>query len=151
MTPSLHEALRLRRQSIGMSEARLAGILGVSDMSLYDLETYADEWRMVTPFATLMTACRVLELDLLATIPSSDREPIVERTSPGDTIKKFRERRGLTLDVFADRVGMERAGATAIEIGDCLTLWPFDVIALVADVLEIDCRSFVENTMWRRD
>lgn len=104
----------------------------------------------MTPFAPLMTACRLLEIDLLATIPLSECEPIVERAAPGGTIKQFRERRGLTLDAFNERVGTERAGATIIGIGDRRTLWPFDVIALVADALEIDCRCFVKNPMWRR-
>lgn len=148
--PALHHALRTRREAIGMSRERLAHILGLSAMSLYDLEAYADEWHTVTPFATVMTACRLLGIDLLAHIPPTDREPIIGRTAPGDAIRHFRERRGLTLDAFAGRVGIAIAGATAIEIGDCLTLWPFDVTAFVADALAIDCRSFVEKTMWTR-
>lgn len=149
--PALHEAIRTRRHAYGMSEQRLAHILGLSEQSLYDLETYEDEWHTVTPLATVMTACRLLDIDLIAHIPASDRARIRERRTAGDTVKLFRETRGMTLAAFAERVGIETTGAAAIEIGDCLTLWPFDVITCVTDALEIDCRTFVETTMWRDD
>ncbi|MFO1172842.1 MAG: helix-turn-helix domain-containing protein [Hyphomicrobiaceae bacterium] len=144
----LHDMLRTRRSASGLTAQRLAHILGLSAMSLYDLETHEDEWRTVTPFATVMTACRLLDIDLIAYIPASDCERIVARRTAGETVKLLREARGLTLETFANRVGIETPGAAAFEIGDCLTLWPYDVIASVTDALDIDCRSFVEKTMW---
>lgn len=81
-------------------------------------------------------------------IGDTEHEKITSRGNPGETISQYRQAMGLSISELAEQVGMEERGAAAIEIGELLAFWPFDVTRLVCECLRVDCASFVRQTMW---
>jgi hypothetical protein len=112
-----------------------------------DLEAYADEWRMVPPLFTIMFACRLFEIDLLAFAPQQSGSAMNRDTIAGEAIKLRRETLGLSEPEFADRCGFHSPFTPVVETGDGLLLYPFEVTCTVCKVLELNLSSFTKHVL----
>lgn len=143
MKDVFHTLVRQQRQNLAMSEDDIATILSMTSAEFCDLEAYPDEWRTVVPTIRIKVLFRLLKIDMRRVVCPATKT--LEIRSLNEFIRSRRLELGLSPSEFAEKVGFDQLFCDVIEnyaLG--LELYPVQVAAFVADVLQISSEEFVD-------
>ena len=151
MKDVFHTLVRQKREQLAISANDVAAILSMSAHELDDLETHADEWRMVVPIFKIKVLINLLKIDIRVLFdPEFQTLPIPSSETPADVIKFHREALGLSCDELSDKAGFFPPFGIIVEhhpLG--LELYPVQVAIFVAEALQMPSDGFV-NWILRR-
>src|SRR5215216_1700139 len=127
----LHLQIKLKRDAFRISPEKLANLLDVTIGSYFDLEASPTEWRMVLPLYKLRFLISLLEIDTTPITGSASVhfDGILDAST---LIRSLREKKKISKEVFADRVGFYPVFSDIVEehpLG--LELYPLEVAMLV--------------------
>jgi transcriptional regulator with XRE-family HTH domain len=146
MKTTLSTAARFRaaRTQAGLSIAQTATRTGVSEASVWDLETYDDELMTTCSPARLLRFAEVFGVapgELLGT--EAHRDP-VSASELASLIREHCRTSGISLDAFGDAAGWDVSKAADVP-HLLLSDFPLDGIRDICQLLRIDWQRFVSG------
>lgn len=144
-------ALRRARELKGLDEIAACSMFGLSVHEWADLENREDEWSAVTPAYVVRCIVSFFKIDWAAFYnwpTGTIRVPGPRDQDLAAFIRQIREKKELSRDAFAGRVGFHGAFADVIEAhAEGLLLWPLEPAMLLAKTFDIDGMSLAKRLL----
>jgi transcriptional regulator with XRE-family HTH domain len=145
MIGDITNKLKTRRQELGLKEADIARLTGLSWNEYFDIELHPDEIFTVTKLYQVKKICEVLNLDFFELFEmkcifceDGKKYDNIYSIPVNELIKKRREEMGISREELGDRIGFYEVEIENLENNpDHLKTWTLDYIKDLSKEIDV--------------